>query len=123
MAEQSNGNGPGEIITEYVEACRVGSADRLQAIFHPDALMAGYYKGEYYMGSPEPFFDEVKDTPAPIEAGTDYGGEITTIEISGGVASITLKETGFLGSNFTNWFHLAKLDGDWKIICKSYQDE
>ena len=115
-------NDPKSTITEYIEACHVGSVNRLKAIFHPNALMAGFYQGEFYMGSPEPFFDEVKDNPAPRDTGTDYRGEITTIETSGEVASITLKETGYLNTNFTNWFHLARIDGVWKIICKSYQD-
>ena len=123
MKQQSNVNGPKSTITEYIEACRVGSASRLRAIFHPKALMAGFWQGEYYIGSPKPFFDEVKNVPASIEAGDDFGGEITTVEISGEVASITLRETGYLSTNFTSWFHLAKLDGDWKIICKSYQEE
>jgi hypothetical protein len=122
MKQQSNVDDPKSTITEYIEACRVGSVNRLQAIFHPKALMAGFFQGEYYMGSPEPFYDEVKDNPAPVETGTDYKGKITTVEISGDVASITLKETGYLNTNFTNWFHLAKLDGDWKIICKAYQE-
>jgi hypothetical protein len=106
MKQQSNVDDPKSTITEYIEACRVGSVNRLQAIFHPKALMAGFFQGEYYMGSPEP----------------DYKGKITTVEISGDVASITLKETGYLNTNFTNWFHLAKLDDDWKIICKAYQE-
>ena len=115
-------NSPQAVIVEYVEACRVGSVERLKAIFHPDALMAGFYGGEFHIGTPDPFFDEVRDTPSPAATGAEYTGEITTVEEFGGMASITLKETGYFGSSFTNWFHLARQDGSWKIISKSYQD-
>ena len=56
-----NNSGPRQIIEEYVEACRIGSVDKLLAIFHPEALMSGYFSGEFYMGTPQPFYDEVRD--------------------------------------------------------------
>ena len=114
---------PRAVIEEYVEACRVGSSDRLQAIFHPDALMSGYYKGEFYMGTPQPFFDEVEASQGQAEASANYSAEITTVETSGACASLTLKELGFLGSDFTNWFHLSKVDARWVILSKTYIDE
>lgn len=114
---------PHSVIEEYIEACRVGSSERLQYIFHPEALMAGYYQGEYYMGSPQPFIDEVSAEPCPADTGAHYHADISDIEVSGNMASGYIKEQGFLGDNYTNWFHLAKLGDEWKIICKSYQDE
>ena len=114
---------PKAVIEEYMEACRVGSVDRLRAIFHPDALMSGYYVGEFYMGSPQPFYDEVEANPSPAESGADYAGEVVTVEEVGECAAVTMKETGFLGSNFTNWFHLAKVDDQWLILSKTYISE
>ena len=116
-------NTPKAVIEEYIEACRVGSSERLQHIFHPQALMSGYYQGEFYLGSPQPFIDEVSQEPCPAETGAPYHADISEIEISGNMASGFIKEVGFLGDNYTNWFHLAKLGNEWKIICKSYQDE
>ena len=104
----SKDHGPGQVILEYVEACRTGSAERLRAIFHPDALMSGYFRGE---------------TPNPSETGRAYSGEITSVDECGNCASVTLKETGYLGCNFTNWFHLARVNEAWVILAKSYIDE
>ena len=111
------------VIQEYVDACAAGSVERLRAIFHEDALMSGYMMGNYLMGSPEPFFQAVENPPPGAEAGGDYQAEITSVEISGSVASITLKEAGFMGINFTDYFHLAKVNGDWKIISKTFNPE
>ena len=80
--------------------------------------------GEYLMGSPEPFFSAVANPPpnAPPLAG-NYTAEITSIEISDPIASITLKETGFMGMNFTDYFHLTKVNGAWKIASKTFNPE
>jgi hypothetical protein len=122
MTSNTTLTSPELVITEYVEACRAGDAERLRRLFHVDALMVGYCADEYYMGTPEPFYDEVRDNPAPSQSDEDYQGEITSVEIHGNMASVTLKETSFLGASFTNWFHLSCVDGNWQIVCKSYQD-
>jgi len=46
MDQDSSQTSPEATIAEYIEACRAGSAERLQAIFHPNAQMAGYYQDE-----------------------------------------------------------------------------
>ena len=111
------------VIQEYVDASAAGSVERLRAIFHEDAQMSGYMMGEYLMGSPEPFFQAVENPPPDAGAGGDYQAEITSVEVSGPVASITLKETAFMGINFTDFFHLARVNGDWKIISKTFNPE
>ncbi len=109
------------VIQEYVAACAAGSADRLKAIFHENALMSGYLMGNYMTGSPQPFFDAVENPPPDIPAGAAYQAEIVSAEVSGSVASVTLKETGFMGLNFTDYFHLVKVDETWKIISKTFE--
>ena len=111
------------VIQEYADACNAGSVERLRAIFHDDALMSGYMMGKYLMGSPEPFFQAVENPPPGVQPGGDYQAEITHVEVSDPVASVTLKETGFMGVNFTDYFHLAKVSGEWKIISKTFNPE
>ena len=111
------------VIQEYVDACAAGSAERLRTIFHDNALMSGYMMGEYLMGSPEPFFQAVENPPPGAGTSGAYQAEITNVEISGPVASITLKEAGFMGINFTDYFHLAKVNDEWKIISKTFNPE
>ncbi len=124
MSETNEASEARAVIEEYVNACNEGSVERLKAIFHEQALMSGYMMGDYLMGSPEPFFQAVENPPpqAPPTAG-NYKGEITSVEISGPVASVTLKEAGFMGMNFTDYFHLAKVDGNWLIVSKTFNPE
>ena len=109
------------VIEEYVAACKARSVERLKAIFHPQALMSGYLVEQCLVGSPQPFYDAVQHGPA--DAGDDYHAEITAVDVSGDVASVTLKEKGFLGLDFTDYFHLVKIDGRWLILSKTFTSE
>ena len=107
------------VIEEYIEACRVRSVERLKAIFHPDALMSGYLMEQRLIGSTQPFYDALLHAPAD-PSGSRYQGEITSVDVIGRIASVTLQEQGFLGLNFTDYFHLLKIDGQWKIVAKTF---
>ena len=85
--------------------------------------MSGFYEGEFYIGSPDMFFDEVRDNPGPSVTGAEYVGKITSSAIIGSIANVTLKEKGYLGLDFTNLFQLAHIDGSWLIVSKAYVDE
>ena len=107
------------VIEEYVAACRTRSVQRLTAIFHRDALMSGYLMEQCLVGSPQPFYDAVQNAPADA-AGGDYQADITSVDVTGQIASVTLKEKGFLGLQFTDYFHLMKVDGRWTILSKTF---
>ena len=64
----------------------------------------------------------MRDKPSPAEAGTEYVGEITHTEVIGDIAQVTMKEQGYLGLNFTNLFHLARIGNTWMILSKTYID-
>jgi hypothetical protein len=114
---------PRETITELVEACHSGDVDKLRGVFSQGALMSGYYNGEYYSGSPESFYDEVRDNPCPAVTGAEYIGEIISVEEYGNIANVVLEEKGFLGANFINLFQLVRVGGTWLIVSKAYVDE
>jgi hypothetical protein len=107
------------VIEEYVAACRVRSVDRLKMIFHPDALMSGFLGDQRLVGSTQPFYDALQHAPAD-PPGSRYDAEITSVDVTGRVACATLQEHGFLGLDFTDYFHLAQIDGQWKIVSKTF---
>ena len=114
---------PTETIDVYIDGTRNGDVEKLQSAFAPGALMSGFFEGEFYSGSPDVFFEEVRDNPSPEETGNEYVGEITHEEIVGNTAQITMKEKGYLGADITNLFHLANIKGKWLILSKTYTDE
>jgi len=124
MTETNTAEQARAVIKEYVDACNEGDVSRLRAIFHEQAVMSGYMMDDFLIGSAEPFFQAVASPPpeAPPNPG-NYKGEITEVDVAGEIATITLKEVGFMGLNFTNYFHLVKVDDTWLIVSKTFNSE
>jgi len=111
-------------IQQYIDGSYSGDVEKLRSTFHPKALMSGYLQGQLLIGDPEPFFADMEKNPSMSETGVPYKAEIESINVAGQVASVTLLETGFFrGMNFTNYFHLLKDEGEWKIISKTFTSE
>lgn len=108
------------VIEQYCEGARAGDLARVQATFHPDARMSGYLQGQAMVGTPEPFYDAVRNAPAPAKSGEPYRKEIVRIDVAGPIASVTLVEGPYLGMHFTEFFHLLQLDGRWCIVSKTF---
>ena len=104
------------IMDTYVRGS-AGDVGLLRSIFHPDALMNGYFQGNLGIGSPEPFFQLVAAMD-PETKDSGYHAQIESIDVVGDVATAKLVETGFMGSNFVDFFQLIRVDGEWKIISK-----
>ena len=120
---QSDNEACRKVLQQYIDGSHNGDADALREIFFPEAVMSGYFQGQLSIGTPEPFFDFVENTTSLAESGVSYKEEITSIEVVGEAASAVLKEEGFFGENYTDFFHLIKKDGKWKIISKTYATE
>lgn len=113
-----------EIVQKYIDGTYKGDVQALRDCFHPKAVMNGYLQDQLLLGGPEPFFENIKNNPSMAEAGAPYKGEITSVDVVGNVASVSIKEKGFAGSMaFTDFFHLIKEQGIWKIISKTFTTE
>ncbi len=103
------------VIEAYVAACQAADVKRLQAVFHPGANMMGYMQGRFLTGGPKPFFDSVtSSTPCT------YDYKISEISVAGDVGSARLDEEGYMGSNFTDYFQLARTEDGWQIVSKVF---
>ena len=112
------------VVEKYIDGTYTGDAQKLRDCFHADAVMNGYLNDKLFLGGPEPFFEDMQNNPSMESAGAPYKAEITDVEVVGDVASATLKETGFAGKfAFTDFFHLLKQDGEWKITSKTFTTE
>jgi hypothetical protein len=110
-----------EVIERYIEGSK-GDVEILRTAFHPNATMTGYLGGNLMLGTPEPFFDVVTST-VTSESASSYKAEIQSIEVVGQAATATLVESGFLGSDFTDFFQLIHDDEGWRIISKTFHQE
>jgi hypothetical protein len=112
------------VIQQYIDGTYQGDVKSLRDCFHPKAVMNGYLQEQLLIGGPEPFFENMGNVPSMAKAGAPYKGEITFLDVVGNVASVTVKETGFGGDmDFTDYFHLLKEQGKWKIVSKTFTTE
>ena len=113
-----------KVVQQYIDGTYQGDVKALKKCFHPKAVMNGYLQDQLILGGPEPFFENIENNPSMAEGGAPYKGQITFIDVVGKVASVTIKETGFAGTMaFTDYFHLIKDQGEWKIISKAFTTE
>ncbi len=110
------------ILDSYAEAVFTGDAKTLREIFHPAAVMNGYLGDRLLIGDPQPFFDDIAGNPPMNETSPAFTWEFSAVHVSGRTATATLHEKGFFGAfDFVNYFHLLKLDGEWKIVSKTFE--
>ena len=103
----------------YVEGCREGDAAKLREAFHPDARMWGSMLGERY---DEPIGEMIAMVDGkPVDVDGSYQARVTSVEQTEDAASVVLVEEGFWGSvSFVDYFDLARIDGTWKIVNKTF---
>ena len=103
----------------YVEGVRDGDAAKLEEAFHPDARMWGSLAGHRYDIPIAEMIAMFDGKPADVEG--SYRAEITSVEQTDDVASAVLTEEGFWGTvSFVDFFALARFDGAWKIVNKTF---
>jgi hypothetical protein len=107
------------VVQAYVDGSRTGDAEQLRAVFHPDARMYGSLAGQRLDLPIEEFFNVAAASPADVD-GT-YEGRVVSVEQVDDAAIAVLEETGFWGTvSFTDFFALARIDGEWKIVNKTF---
>lgn len=109
-----------KVIEKYIEGTKTGNVEMLRGVFHSNAIMSGDLFGkQLVIGSPKLFFKDVEGEVAS----SDYKAEIATIDVVGQTASVNLIERNLKGANFSNWFHLQNVEGQWLIISKLFSME
>lgn len=111
-----------KVIENYIKGSYEANIDLLKEVFHKDAKMSGHMGEEILIGTPEPFFEDLKSRPSMKEAKDDFNAEILSINITEEIASVVLYQTGFFGDGcIEDHFHLMKDENEnWKILSKTF---
>ena len=117
-----------DVVSDYDAICRVlqlctegeakGDVAKLREAFHADARMFGSIAGTRYDVPIEELFELAESEPA--DTGT-YRSRILSVQQTGDAAVAVVAEEGYWGSvSFIDYFLLARIEGDWKIVCKLF---
>ncbi len=107
------------IVSHYFQGIYNGDIDKLEKVFHPQALLFGDIKGEPYFKSVADYMDGVKNRKSPNDLGEEFKMEILSIEILGTIATVKA-HSPMLGFNYYDTLSLNLVQGEWKIVNKLF---
>lgn len=107
-----------DVLEDYIRGTRDSDGELLASLFHPSAVVAGWFGDELLVGGPEGFVKRASETAC----GPDYRACVSSVEVTGRTAEATVLEDGLWGGmSFVNRFHLVLMpDGNWTITAKLY---
>ena len=117
-----------DVVGDYDAICRVlqlctegeakGDIAKLEEAFHADAQMFGSLAGTRYDVPIAELFALAESAPA--DTGT-YRSRVLSVQQTGDAAVGVVAEEGYWGTvSFVDYFLLARIDGDWKIVSKLF---
>lgn len=106
-----------ETIQHYFKGHATGNGDYFRKAFHPDAKLFFIRDGKLTQWTSEEYISRASGKPAADEA--QRKRKIDSIDISGNAAfvKITLDYPKVV---FTDYMSMLKIDGQWKIVNKTF---
>ena len=105
-------------IDGYVRGCETGDETHFKTAFHPDSRMFGAVGSDRY---DLPIFGGMSAAVADNPVGK-YDTKILSVDIEGDAACVKLAESQFWGEDFIDYFLLSRIDGEWQIVAKSFDN-
>ena len=107
------------VVQLYIDGSSEGDASKLEQAFHPDARMYGSVGGQRMDIPITELYKLVEGNP--MNSGGNYEATVTSIDQVEDAAIARLDESGCWGSvSFVDFFSLAKIDGKWQIVNKTF---
>lgn len=107
-------------LNNYLQAHSTGNGDLIRKAFHTDAKLFWYRDGKLMTRTAEEFAAGFNGKPAADEAQRKRNIEAIDITGNAAVAKIVLD---YPATKFTDYMSLLKIDGEWKIINKTFYAE
>jgi hypothetical protein len=111
-------------IRKVVELYYVGLRDAdlasLGAAFNDLAIVCGYMGTELFLKHVKTLYDYVLSEEPPSKKGEPFKCDVTSIEIAGDTAAVTLAEHDYLGYDYTTYLHLICDETGWSIVSKLF---
>lgn len=122
MSLSTEETGIRQVLDYYAEGMRTGNVETLKEAFHEQAILCGYLADELIAAPIEGLYEWVDSNSPSSETGTVFSCTVLAIEVTGRVATATVRE---IDSEHTviDYFHLLKEGDRWQIISKLWDAE
>lgn len=107
-------------INLYIDGLHMGNIETLKKAFHPKAMMYGISPKAATIVEIDGLYAFVSANEPPSRTGEPHQCFITSIQHAGNAAAVEMIEESAYGSDYTNYFQLLKIDGQWVIVSKAY---
>lgn len=107
-------------LENYIKAHATGDDEFIRKAFHPEAKVMFFADGKFNQWSAEEFAARFKGTPAADENKRKRSFEIIDVAGNAAIAKVVLD---YPTVKFTDYMTLLKIDGEWKIVNKSFYAE
>ena len=112
-----------DTVQVYYDSMYYSSKDKVNAAFHPSAMITGVFQGSFTEMTRDSFGDFVaSQQPSPKDKDEAERLEILSLDIAGETA-VTRVRDDYLGFTFVDTLSFVKIDGRWSIYNKLYHIE
>jgi len=107
------------VVQLYIDGASKGDSAKLKEAFHEEAWMFGSLSGQRY---DVPIGQLIEMTVSqPLDSDGGFNARIASIEQVGDAATARVEEEGCWGNvSFVTFLSLAKIDGSWKVVNKTF---
>ena len=107
-------------IEHYFRGHSTGLGEHHRKVFHPDARLFAVREGKYWTLTSEDYIARSPGKPAADEARRRRAVEMVDVAGNAAVAKVVLD---YPDVKFTDYMSLLKIDGEWKIVNKTFHAE
>ena len=107
-------------VNKYGDGITKGDIELLRSAFHPKAMMYGCSGDSVTIVEIEGLYAYVASQESPATTGEQHRCLVTKIDVAGNVASVEVVQENCYGVNYTNYFQLLKIEGQWLFVSKAY---
>lgn len=109
-----------DTINLYIDGLHSGNVDMLKKAFHQKAMMYGANANVITIVEIEGLYEFIAANNPPLKTGEPHQCFVTSVHYDGNAGSVEMIEESAYGNNYTNYFQLLKIDGNWVIMSKTY---
>ena len=109
-----------QAIEHYFRGHATGQGEHFRKVFHPDSKLFAVRDGKYWQLTSEEYIARASGKPQADEA--QRKRQIESIDVAGNAAMVKIV-LDYPQVKFTDYMSMLKIDGEWKIINKTFYAE
>ena len=110
-----------DVVQVYFDGLYECDPEKLATIFHPSAHLFANMDGTFVDWPREEWFEIVRGRESPASKGQARHDRIVSIDMSDDNTAVVTCECAIHPRYFTDFLSLIRIDGDWKIVSKSFR--